>query len=126
MMNTETKPSFGVISEVILTGNPTIANTRYKVKITLPNNYLIEIGPLTPSNRRPVDDPDFWIVPAAVGDVVGLSWQGGQVSCFILEGIVTEDCVISANRGNSTSQGRVLTPTEAENIRPPEVNGYKF
>jgi len=88
------KPPFGVISRTYTNGAyPTIANMQYWVKYNSGVGVPTEIGPVKISNRRPVNDPTIEILPAMVGDVVGLFWgDNDRVACQIIEGIATSTC----------------------------------
>lgn len=88
------KPTSGRIASVIgadANGVGTVGSVRYIVRLQSElGSYTI--GPVAPSNRRPVDNQNFKIRAAQVGDVVACYWEGNAVKFQIVEGLAPADC----------------------------------
>lgn len=91
----DTRPSFGLISQVVgvdSNGVGIVDNVAYYFKYNSGVGGPKEFGPVRPSNRRPVETPGAYILAARVGDVCGVAWFGNQPSVMIIEGLDPGDC----------------------------------
>lgn len=89
------KPSTGMIVRVTGTdasGVGLLRNVAYYVKFNTALGISDELGPLKPSNRRPVNNDDAEIVAAKSGDICALYWEGDQVYIMVIEGIAYAEC----------------------------------
>lgn len=106
----DTRPSFGIISQVAgvdSNGVGMVDNVSYHIKYNSGIGGPKEFGPIRPSNRRPVETSGAYILAARVGDVCGLAWFGDTALAMIIEGLDPGDC-----QGNPLTSPPFIPKTE--------------